>query len=273
MSRSDSLSLISFGAIVWRHRSLLRQLIVREFNGRYRGSLLGVFWALFLPLCMLGVYTFVFAYIFRARWPIEVDSPIGYAPILFAGLIVHGVFAECASAAPHLILGHVTYVKKVIFPLEILPVIRVANALMHAGISFLVLLVFLGVAQGIVHWTIVYWPIVIAPYALINLGIVLFLSSVGVFLRDVSQLTGLIVMLSLFLTPIFYPISAVPDKFQLFMYMNPLTFAVEQTRAIAVFGQQPDWQGLAVYYAAGIAIAWLGFAWFQKTRKAFADVL
>ncbi len=273
MTVANTLSPLRYAATLRQHGSLLWQLTKREFGGRYRGSLLGLFWALVLPICMLAIYTFIFSIVFQMRWGAEVSSPADFALILFAGMIVHGIFAECAQGAPGLILGHVTYVKKVVFPLEILPVVKVANATLHAGIGFVVLLTFHMAVHGSLNWTILYLPVLAVPYLLFNLGFVLFLSAVGVFLRDIAQIVGVVVMMSLFLTPIFYPLEAVPATFRAFMYLNPLTFAVEQVRAVIIFGKAPDWAGLAAYTAGACVTAWLGFAWFQKTRKGFADVL
>ncbi|MBM3599505.1 MAG: ABC transporter permease [Alphaproteobacteria bacterium] len=253
---------------------LIRQLAVREVVSRYRGSWLGLVWSLVNPLLMLAVYTFVFGIVFRVRWGQRGDDgPIGFALVLFAGLIVHGFFAECVTRAPGLVVGNANYVKRVVFPLEILPYVALAAALFHAAVSLVVLLAFFVATAGMPPLTIALLPIVWAPFALLILGLCWFLASLGVYLRDIGQVTQPVVTVLLFLSPVFFPLEALPPALRPWLQLNPLTFIIDQTRAVLLWGQMPDWTGLAAYALVGLLVAWLGFYWFERTRRGFADVL
>ncbi|MEI6516167.1 MAG: ABC transporter permease, partial [bacterium] len=196
-----------------------------------------------------------------------------FAIMLFAGLIVLNLFVEVINRAPGLILSNVNYVKKVVFPLEILPVVAMGAALFHCLISLGVLLMAYVVFNGALNWTAVFVPLVLLPLVVLTLGLSWLLASVGVFLRDVGQTVGIITTIMMFLSPVFYPLAAVPGKFQTVILVNPLTFIIEQARGVLILGEFPDWTGLGLYTLAATAIAWAGFAWFQKTRRGFADVL
>lgn len=267
-------SLFSLFSSLWQHRQLIAQMTRREVIGRYRGSALGLAWSFLNPLLMLGVYTFVFSVVFKSRWGSSAEqSQALFAIMLFIGLIVHGVFAEVINRSPSLIVGNVNYVKKVIFPIELMPVISMGAALFHSMVSLLVLMVAYTIFLGVPHWTAVFLPIIIAPLIILTLGLSWILASLGVFLRDVGQTVGIITTVMLFLSPVFFPLSALPEKFQPILMANPLTFIIEQSRNVLVEGYMPDLQGLLIYFIGSIIVAWLGFAWFQKTRKGFADVL
>lgn len=257
-----------------RNRSLIWQLTKREFVGRYRGSFLGIAWSFFFPLMMLAVYTFVFSVVFRARWGIGgEESKASFAIVLFVGLIVHGLFAEVINRAPTLVLTNVTYVKRVVFPLEVLPWVVMGSALLHAGISLFVLLLAQAVLTQQFHWTSVLFPLVVAPLILSTMGLAWLLAATGVYLRDIGQAVGIVTTVMMFLAPVFYPLSALPEQYQPLLYLNPLTFVIEEGRRVLLIGELPNWAGLMVYLAISLLVAWAGFGWFQKTRKGFADVL
>ena len=259
---------------LWSHGGLIGQLVKREILGRYRGSVLGIAWSFFNPVLMLTVYTFVFSVVFETRWGTSVGgSRADFAILLFIGLIVHGFFAECLIRAPSLILENVNFVKKVVFPLEILPLVTMGSALFHSLVSLLVLGIALFAAHGTLPLTAVYAPLVFAPLLFATAGFGWFLTALGVFARDVKQVIGVVMTILLFLSPVFYPITSVPLSFRPWLMANPLTFIIEQSRAVLFFGVLPDWGGLGLYAIVGVAIAALGFAWFQKTRKGFADVV
>lgn len=271
---SPPTSLPSLVRSLWRHRELISQMTRREVAGRYRGSVMGLAWSLFNPILMLVVYSFVFSVVFKARWGTGGDeSQAGFAIVLFVGLIVHGLFAEMANRAPGLILSNVNYVKKVIFPLEILPVVGLGTAVFHALVSSGVLLATILLINGSLAWTFIFFPLVLLPLLLAMLGASWFLASLGVFVRDVGQTIGIFTTVLMFVSPVFYPISALPEKFQIWLMLNPLTFVIEQSRAVMIFGKQPNWAGLGIYAGVSLAVAWAGYWWFQKTRKGFADVL
>lgn len=260
-------------ANLWRYRDLIVQLTRRDVLGRYRGSVLGITWSFFNPLFMLAVYTIVFSGVFGAKWGVGGDSKAAFAIMLFAGMIVHGLFAEMLNRAPGLIFANMNYVKKVVFPLHILPIVVTGSAFFHTLISLTVLLLAFYAFNGHLPWTSVFIPLILLPLIILTLGLSWVLASIGVFVRDVQQAIGMITTALMFLSPVFYPISAVPARFRPFMLANPTTFIIEQVRAVLVYGKQPDWLGLGIYAVAALIIAWLGYLWFQKTRGAFADIV
>lgn len=246
----------------------------REVVGRYRGSAIGLLWSFLHPVFMLVVYTFVFSVAFKARWGLgEEETKTQFAVVLFVGLIVYGLFAEVLNRACGLVVGNVNYVKKVVFPLEVLPAVSMGAALFHAAISVLVLLVAFFAFNGYLHWTAILIPLVMLPLILFTLGLAWILSSLGVFVRDVGQTIGIFTTMALFVSPVFYPINAIPEGYRLWMMANPLTFIIEQAREVLIWGHLPNWSGLGLYSVVATAVAWAGYAWFQKTRKGFADVL
>jgi lipopolysaccharide transport system permease protein len=171
------------------------------------------------------------------------------------------------------VLSHVNFVKKIVFPLEVLPWVSLGSALFHAGVSVGVLLACYAVLHLSVHWTVLLLPLLVIPLGLMALGLSWILASVGVFLRDIAHVVGLATTVMLFLSPVFYPVEALPAPYQPFLYLNPLTFQVEQMRNVLILGKLPAWQGLGIYCVSSFLMAWTGFWWFQKTRKGFADVL
>ena len=214
----------------------------REVVGRYRGSVMGLAWSLFNPILMLAVYTFVFSVVFKSRWGVGgEENKAGFAILLFVGIIVHGVFAECANRAPGLILANVNYVKKVVFPLEILPWVAMGSTLFHSGISLLVLLLAQFLLNHTMPFTVVFFPIIILPLLFATMGMAWFLSAIGVYLRDVSQTIGIFTTVDGFLSPVFYPLSALPEEYRKWVKLNPLTFILEEGRKSLIFGKSPDW--------------------------------
>ena len=270
-----STSLVDLGGSLWRNWSLIIRMTKREVVGRYKGSIFGLAWSFFNPVFMLAVYTFVFSEVFKSRWvDVESDnSKTQFALVLFVGIIVLNLFSEVLNRAPSLILSNVNYVKKVIFPVEILPVIAMCAALFNSLISLSVLLAAFALFNGCLHLTVIFIPLVLLPLIILTMGFAWVLASLGVFLRDVGQTIGMITAVLMFLSPVFYPISAVPERFRPIVMANPLTFIIEQARDVIIWGHMPNWLGLALYTQAAVAIAWAGYAWFQKTRKGFADVL
>jgi lipopolysaccharide transport system permease protein len=262
---------------LWSNRVLISQMSRREVIGRYKGSVMGLLWSFLNPLFMLVVYTFFFAIVFKSRWgaaPAGIEeSKTLFAVLLFVGMIVHSLFAEVLNRAPNLILGNVNYVKKVVFPLEILPVVSMGTALFHSLVSICVLLLVFFVTNGYLHWTLVFLPLILLPLVIFTVGLAWILASFGVFVRDVGQSIGLGMTVMLFLSPVFYPVSALPESMRPWMLANPLTFIIEQARAVLIWGQLPNWSGLLLYTLVASFVAWLGYVWFQKTRKGFADVL
>lgn len=260
---------------LWRNRHLIVQMTKREVAGRYKGSAMGLAWSFFNPVFMLIVYTFVFSEIFKSRWGGVGgdDSKTQYAVVLFVGLIVLNLFSEVVTRAPNMIVGNVNYVKKVVFPIEILPVVVMSAALFHGLVSLSVLLAAFTLFNGYLHWTVVFLPLVLLPLIVLTTGIGWILASLGVFLRDVGQSVIIVVSVLTFLSPVFYPVTAVPERFRPFLMANPLTFIIEQAREVVIWGHAPNWTGMGIYSIAAVIVAWTGYVWFQKTRKGFADVL
>lgn len=261
-------------ASLWCNKGLVFQMSRREVVGRYRGSLIGLAWSFFNPVLMLLVYTFVFSIVFKARWGGGgEESRADFAIILFVGMIIHGLFAECVNRAPQLIIGNASYVKKVIFPLEVLPWVAMGSSLFHMSISLVALLVVQLTLVGHLSWSIALFPFVLLPLVLTTIGFAWFLSAAGVYVRDIGQITSMFTTVLLFLSPVFYPISAMPDKVQVILLLNPLTFIIEQARQVLIFGGAVDWIGLIIYSLVSLAIAWAGYFLFQSVRRGFADVL
>lgn len=260
---------------LWRHRELIGQLTRREITQRYRGTLLGVFWSFLTPLLMLVIYTFVFSVVFQAKWgDINRSTDVGqFALTLFAGLIPFNVFAEVITRAPSLILQVPNYVKRVVFPLEVLVVVAVGCALVHSVISVGILLLGSGLCLGFLAPTVVFVPLAYLPLLLLCLGLGWFLASLGVYVRDTGQTVTIVMQVLFFLTPIFYPLSAVPAQFQFVMYLNPLTTVVESFRRTLLWQQQLAWAPFVVWTTVTAVLALLGYVWFMKTKHGFVDVL
>ena len=267
-----SVSLLLLAKSLWGNRHLIYQMTKREVLGRYKGSVMGLTWSLFNPILMLVVYTFVFSVVFKSRWG-GGESKTQFALMIFVGMIVLNLANEVLNRSPSLILMNVNYVKKVVFPIEILPVVTLGAALFHSVISLLVLFFAFLIFNGYLHWTVFFVPLILAPLIFIILGIAWTLAAIGVFLRDVSQTVGIITMLLMFLSPVFYPITAVPEAFRPYIMANPLTFIIEQMRDVIILGNLPNWFGLLLYSIVSLLLLWIGFSLFQKTRKGFADVL
>ena len=261
--------------IVFRHRELLRQLLIRNITARYRGSVLGLVWSFAHPLVMLAVYTFVFGVVFKARWGIEAfaDNRAAFPLIMFCGMAVFNVFAESVNVSSSVVVNNPGYVKKVIFPLEFLPLCSVLTSLVF-GLAWFFLL-FLGalIFIGQPSWTMLLLPFTVLPVVFFASGLAWFVASLGVYLRDVPHLTAIATQILFFMTPIFYPISLVPEKMQWLLYLNPLSTVVEQTRQVFLYGQFPDPVSYCLVLFVSLVCFQLGLFWFIKTKKGFADVL
>lgn len=258
--------------LLGRRRGLLIELFKREFSGRYQGSFGGVAWSFAQPLFLLAVYTLAFGVVLKARWGFG-GGTADYALMVFAGLIVYNAFSECLVKAPTLITANPNFVKKVAFPLELLSWVMALNAMMHALIGLLVWVVGYAVVHGMPPRTVVLAPAVLLVCFPVLLGLGWLLASIGVIVRDVSQLTALVSHALLFLTPIFYSIDALPPFFQAILLANPLTFVVEQLRLVLYFGQTPVLSALAVYFLLSCLFAWASWVVFRWLRPGFAEMV
>ncbi|QUM83555.1 ABC transporter permease [Moritella sp. 28] len=254
---------------------LTKSLTKREIITRYKGSILGVFWSFLTPLMMLAVYSFVFGDILQVKWHAGQDNqqPGQFALLLFCGLMVFSLFSECINRAPSIITSNVNYVKKVVFPLEILPVVSLLSSLFNFLVSFLVWVIVYIIFFGIPPLTILLMPLVILPLILLLNGFSYLLSAIGVFVKDVGQVTGLISTALMFLSPVFYPLSSLPSNYLYFAYINPLTLPIEALRSVAFYGQLPDESIFIFYLPIAILFNIFGYYIFSKTKKAFADVI
>ena len=258
---------------LWTHRALISQLAWRDIHSRYKGSAGGLLWALITPILLLSVYTAVFSGIFQARWGQE-GGPVEYALQLFVGLTVHGLAAECLNRSPSLMLSNASYVKRVVFPLQILPIVNVLSSLFHFLISLGVLVVFyVFVKHSVPILGLLYLPFIVLPYVLLLIGVTYLLAGLGVYLRDIGQIMGLVTTILLFLSPVFYPASMLPPHLQTIFMANPLTLIIEQSRAVLLDGLSPDWFALSLYSIGAVVVLLLGIWAFTKMRKGFADVL
>ena len=271
LCRTPMLQFINTGL---QHRNLIFKLSEREILGRYRGSLLGIFWSFLQPLLMLAVYTLVFSTVFKTRWPGVVDQrPIGFAINLFSGLIVFNLISECLTKAPSLVLANPSYVKKVVFPLEVLSYVTVICALFHGLISILVLMVFQFFASGKITVTIWLLPITWIPLLLLALASTWIFSAMGVYIRDVGQAIGAFVSMLMFISPIFFPLTALPARWQSILAFNPIAPIIEQTRAVAVSGQYPKLMYIFAGIGLGLILCEVSYKFFMKAKRGFADVM
>jgi len=260
------------------HRHLILQLTRREVLGRYRGSFLGLLWPFLNPLIMLAIYTVVFRYIFRARFNNRFgESQTDFALMLFAGLIVFNVFAECIGRTPALIRNNLNYVTRVVFPLEILPVTIVLSSIFHLLLSFIPLVIVTTIIKGHVVWTTFYWPLLLLPLLAGALGMSWFLSTLGVFARDLSEAVLALTTILMYASAVFYPISLVTEKapavFHPLVQWNPVAQLVEQSRLTAIAGQPLDWT-IYLWLVVGGFVALLGgYSVFMRAKQVFADVL
>ena len=257
---------------IWARRDVFWELTKRDVEGRYSGSFFGLLWSFFNPLLMLGVYTLAFRELLGMRWPNQ-QSGADFSLMIFCGMIVHSLMAECLTRAPSVIISQSNLVKRVVFPLGILPCVMVTSSLFNALLSVVVLLLFVLISQHSLHPTVLYLPILFTPYVLLLCGVSWFMASLGVIVRDVSQIAGVLTSVLMFLSPVFYPATNLHEPYRQWIAFNPLTLVIEQTRQTVLFGNSPDWQALGIYTLAALAVMMFGYFWFQRTRDGFADVL
>lgn len=259
----------------WRQRSLIGILARREIQGRYRGSVLGMAWPVITPLLMLTVFTLVFGVVFESRWATAATAePTGmFALRLFAGMLVHGLLAEALGKAPTLVTSQPGYVTKVVFPLEALGWVSLLAAVFHFAIGMALLVVVNGIwGTGFAPAQLAL-PAIIAPYLLLLLGLGWMLAGLAVYVRDIGQAVGPLVMVTMFLGPVFFPRASMPDALQPWLLLNPVTVPIEQARAALFDAAWPDAGTMAVYWLAAVLVYAAGLWMFSTLKRGFADVL
>lgn len=255
------------------YRHLTFELTRREILGRYRGANFGLLWSLIGPLMMLVVYTVAFGTIFGSRWNQASGDTAAFGMVLFLGILTHGFVAECLIRAPRLMIENANYVKRVVFPLQVLGWTTALSALFHMAMNVLVFAVLNAVLFGKFSSYIVLVPVVVLPLLLIAVAACWVFASLGVYLRDISQAMPVIVTAMLFLSSAIVPVDSLSPAYQRIFHLNPLTFFIDQIREVALWGRLPDWPGLALAMAIALVALYLAHAWFRFTSKGFADVL
>lgn len=273
MSAGNKKILLPAMGHLWHYRELVMAMAWREILGRYRGSWLGIFWSLLTPILLLGVYTFVFGVIFKARWPSTQGVDENFAALLFCGIIIHGLFAEVLTRAPRLIVDNTNYVKRVVFPIDVLAWIATITSFFHFCIAFIVLLTFVILVGNGVTWTLFAVPLLLLSLLLLIVGVAWLVSALGVYFRDLTYVANFLATALIFLSPVFYPSSSVPGGFATAMNINPLTFYIEALRDLVVLGRLPEAEPCLIALAVAVTVFLLGFGFFQRVRPGFADVL
>ena len=262
-------------ATLWRHRALIASMVRRDIQGRYRGSVAGLFWTVIHPVLMMLTYFFIFAVVLKVRFgpgP-EQAGPVNFLLYFIAGMLPWLAFSEALGRSSGVVLEHRTLVTRVVFPVEILPANLAASGLVSEFFGLLVFLAAVGIFRQSLPWTAALLPLVLIPQVLLTLGLCWFLAGMGVFLRDTGQFMAFLLTLWFFATPICYPETALPENLRWLFEMNPVYVMVRSYRAIFLEGVPPPWAALARLCGLGLAAFILGFAWFYKSRKAFPDVL
>lgn len=258
---------------LWRNRHLLLQLVRRDVASRYRGSFAGLLWSLALPCAMLGIYVVVFGYIFVPARAVGQGGPdLLFSLTLFSGLLIHGLLAECLTRAPTAILAQPSYVKKVVFPLELLPLTVVGTAAVQFVIGSSVLIGALIIVRGL-SISALLWPLAWLPLLALSAGVAFIVSALTVYLRDLAQFTGFMATLLLFMSPIFYPLASAPAAIQKGLIFNPLTIPIETSRELLISGQFPASGPWFAHLFGCLLVLWLGWWLFQRMRRGFADVI
>lgn len=265
---------IGLAANLWRQRKLIYHMTRRDVSQRYKSTILGLMWPIVLPLVMLAVYTFIFGIVFKARWGMTPsENHFQFAVTLFCGLVMYNVFSETLGSATNIIVSNPNYVRKVVFPLEILPVVSMAAAMFHAFLGFCIMLVGAVFSVGMPSWTILYFPLVLVTLCSLTLALAWFLAALGVFIRDISQWVTLLVQIMIYATPVFYPLDIVPEKYKWILLLNPLTQIVIDARRTILWHMPPDWGPWAVTTAVTLILMQLGYMVFMRSKGAFGDVV
>lgn len=255
-----------------RNRELIRSMVVRDFVGRYRGSFIGLYWSIINPLVLMALYTIVFSVFLKVRFSTN-DRPIDFALYLLCAMLPWNAFAEGLTRSANVIRENANLVKRAVFPLEILPLNLALSALIHEVIGLVLLTALIGIINKRLYWTILMVPLLLGIQLLFAMGMNWVTASLCVFLRDIGQMIGLVLTVWMFLTPIFYPESIIPARLRIVLWLNPMARLVQYYRMVLLAGELPNPIDLAIL-AIGMALIFLiGYFWFSKTKKVFADVI
>jgi lipopolysaccharide transport system permease protein len=265
---------MSFWQTIFGKRYLIVKYLQRQVSRRYRGSVLGIFWSLVTPLAMLSVYLFVFGFIFKSRFNItENETATDFGLALFCGLNLYNLCSEVISRSPTLILGHPNLVKKIVFPLETLPVVQTLDSLLHCVIGFIPLLVAFIIFRGTIPWSFIFLPLFLIPLTLFSVGCSLILSALGVFIRDIDALMEPLLTILMFGSAVFYPIGRIPLPFRQVIELNPLALVIENARLSMIWGAPPNLVLLLALSLLALLFVMVASTFFEKAKPAFADVL
>jgi len=252
---------------------LVLQLLKNDLAGRYRGTLLGLAWSLINPAVMLAIYFVMFTYVFEAKWQQDLSHKGGYAMFIVSGILLHVMLAEVLTKSPNVILGSPSFVKKVVFPLAMLPLNVVLSAFVNFMLAFSLVYAACLVMYGFNPWFVVVAPFLFASVLCMLLGIAFFLAATTVYFRDIGQIMGQVASIMLFISPVLYPTSAAPAALRPFLYLSPITIPIEEIRSMALMHNPPNITNLAIYAAASIVVLLLGYTCFRRLRSGFADVV
>ncbi len=267
-------SLFTLIKSIYINRDLVIQLTKRNILLKYRGSLLGFFWSFLQPLIQLAIYTFAFSFVFKAKWGLPDENHFDFALILFASLTVFNLLGESMREAPYLILSHASYVKKVVFPLELLSVSSVLTVLFNTMISLLIfILIFAFLGGTKIPGSIFMLPFILIPLVFLSVAASFFISSLCVYFRDIAQVVGNAITILLFVSPVFFSLDRISSKYHWIMLLNPLTHILDSSRKVMIFGGYPQITYISVYWIFSIIVLAVGFWWFQRTRVSFADII
>lgn len=260
-------------SIITKNAYLLKKLTQQEIEAKYKGSVLGILWSIFVPLLMLVIYTFVFSEIFSAKWSVDTTNKFEFAMILFCGLASFNMISEVMNRSTNLIIGNTNYVKKVIFPLELLPISVVFAAVFNCIISYLVLIVANAVLNSTISRTVLQSIPAIIPLIVLALGITYTLSALAVYLKDLASVIGIILMLLMYSSPVFFSLEAVPSKFQIICVMNPMTYIIENMRNVILYGENLNISFYIISLTVSMVTLLIGYIIFNRAKEGFADVL
>ena len=253
--------------------SLIISLTKRDIESRYKNSILGLVWSIAFPLFMLAIYSFVFGFIFKSKWHGSASNGINYSLIMFVGLVLHTFISDCLGRATTVIESNANYVKKVIFPLESLCWVSLLSALFQFFISFIVLFGFLVLGGNKIHITILLVPILILPFILLCYAFILFISALSVYIKDIAQMMSIFISILLFMSPVFYSVSSIPEKFRWMIFMNPSTFIINSMRKIVLYGEMFSIKYYLIYFVVSFVLYFMALKWFKKLKGGFSEVL